>query len=257
MKTEQIAVQLYTLRDFTQTPADFAATMSRIREIGFHAVELAGTAGLTPTEAAKIVRDTGLQICSSHESPGMILESPQEVVHRLGEFGITHAVYAWPADIDFSNTKQVDDLIAGLNSSGAVLRRAGMTLCYHNHALEYFQRDGRTVLDDIFARTSPEHLQAELDIHWVQAGGGNPAEACRRLAGRLPLLHVKDYTVTAQGERQFAEVGSGNLNIPEILASAEAAGCQWFIVEQDTCPSDPFECIAHSLDYLKTLCATS
>jgi sugar phosphate isomerase/epimerase len=110
------------------------------------------------------------------------------------------------------------------------------------------------VLEEIFARTSPEHLQAELDIHWVQAGGGDPAEACRRLAGRLPLLHVKDYTVTAQGERQFAEVGHGNLNIPEILTAAEAAGCKWFIVEQDTCPTDPFECIARSLDYLKGLC---
>lgn len=257
MKTEQIAVQLYTLRDFTQTPADFAATMSRIREVGFQAVELAGTAGLTPTEAAKIVRDAGLQIYSSHESTEMILNQSQQVVDRLGEFGITHAVYAYPAGVDLSNVAQVEKLIAGLDAAGAVLRRAGMTLCYHNHALEYFQRDGRTVLDDIFARTSPEHLQAELDIHWVQAGGGNPAEACRRLAGRLPLLHVKDYAVTANGERQFAEVGSGNLNIPEILASAEAAGCQWFIVEQDTCPGDPFECIARSLDYLKTLGATS
>ena len=254
MKTEQIAIQLYTLRDFTETPADFAATMKRVREIGYPAVELAGTAGLHPAEAAKIVRDTGLQICSSHESPQMIVENPQEVVDRLGEFGVTHAVYAYPAGVDFSDVSQVDGLITGLDAAGAVLRRAGMTLCYHNHALEYFRRDGHTVLEEIFARTSPEHLQAELDIHWVQAGGGDPAEACCRLTGRLPLLHVKDFTVTATGERQFAEVGYGNLNIPEILAAAEAAGCQWFIVEQDTCSGDPFECISRSLDYLKGLC---
>ena len=254
MKTEQIAVQLFTLRDFTKTPTDFAATMKRVREIGYDAVELAGTAGLPPAEAAKIVRDAGLQICSSHESSKMILENPEEVVNRLQDFGITHAIYSWPDGVDFSSIKHVDELIAGLDAAGAVLRRAGMTLCYHNHALEYFQRDGRTVLDNIFARTSPEHLQAELDIHWVQAGGGNPAEACRCLAGRLPLLHVKDYTVTAKGERQFAEVGHGNLNIPEILTAAEAAGCKWFIVEQDTCPADPFECITRSLNYLKGLC---
>ena len=254
MKTTQIALQLYTLRDFTATPDDFSRTMHRVREIGYHAVELAGTAGLPPAEAAKIVRDADLQICSSHESPQMILENPHQVVDRLRQFGVTHAAYPWPDGIDFSNIKHVEDLITDLDAAGAVLRSAGMTLCYHNHALEYFQRDGRTVLDEIFARTSPEHLQAELDIHWVQAGGGDPAETCRRLAGRLPLLHVKDFSVTAQGERQFAEVGCGNLNIPEILAAAEAAGCQWFIVEQDTCPSDPFECIARSLKYLKDMC---
>ncbi len=254
MKTEQIAVQLYTLRDFTKTPNDFAATIKRVREIGYHAVELAGTAGLTPTEAAKIVRDAGLQICSSHESTEMILNQPQQAADRLGEFGITHAVYAYPAGVDMSDFAQVGDLISGLDAAGAVLRSAGMTLCYHNHAQEFFQRDGRTVLDDIYARTSPEHLQAELDIHWVQAGGGHPAETCRRLTGRLPLLHLKDYTVTAKGERIFAEVGHGNMNIPEILTAAETAGCQWFIVEQDTCRTDPFECIACSLDYLKGLC---
>ena len=254
MKTEQIAIQLYTLRDFTETPADFAATMKRVREIGYPAVELAGTAGLYPAEAAKIVRGAGLQICSSHESPQMILQNPQQVVDHLGEFGITHAAYPWPDGIDFSNAKHVDNLIAGLDAAGAVMRRAGMTLCYHNHAHEFFQRDGRTMLEEIFALTAPEHLQAELDIHWVQAGGGDPAETCRRLAGRLPLLHVKDFSVTAQGERQLAEVGYGNLNIPEILAAAEAAGCKWFIVEQDTCPTDPFECIARSFNYLKDLC---
>lgn len=254
MKTEQIAVQLYTLRDFTKTPDDFATTIKCVHEIGYHAVELAGTAGLPPAEAAKIVRNEGMNICSSHESTEMILNQPQQVVDRLGEFGITHAVYAYPAGVEMSDVAQVDKMIAGLDAAGAVLRRAGMTLCYHNHALEYFQRDGRTVLDEIFARTSPEHLQAELDIHWVQAGGGDPAEACRRLAGRLPLLHVKDYTVTATGERIFAEVGHGNMSIPQTLSAAEAAGCKWFIVEQDTCPSDPFECIKRSLDYLKGLC---
>ncbi|MFZ0435865.1 MAG: hypothetical protein WAL87_07850 [Chthoniobacterales bacterium] len=35
---------------------------------------------------------------------------------------------------------------------------------------------------------------------------------------------------------------------------ATAAGCKWFIVEQDTCPGDPFECIKRNFDYLKGLC---
>ena len=33
MKTDQIAIQLYTLRDFTKTRADFAATLKRVRDI--------------------------------------------------------------------------------------------------------------------------------------------------------------------------------------------------------------------------------
>lgn len=254
MKINQIAVQLYTLRDFIQTPDDFASTLQRVHEIGFSALEFACVEALSATEVAKAVRNAGMEICSSHEPGRMILNEPQRVVDRLGELGVTHAVYAFPGGVDMSNPGHVERLIGGLEASGAVFCRAGMTLCYHNHALEFFQRDGRTVLDEIYDCTAPPHLHAELDIHWVQAGGGDPVEACRRLAGRLPLLHVKDFSVSATGERLFSEVGYGNLNIPKILAATEAAGCGWFIVEQDSCPSDPFDCIARSFHYLKSLC---
>jgi sugar phosphate isomerase/epimerase len=252
--TDQIAVQLHTLRDFTTTPAGFASTLSRVQEIGYCAVELAGTAGMSLAEAAAMVRDHGLEICASHEPAEMILRDPQQVVDRLGPAGITRAVCPYPQGVDLSSGEQVDRLIDGLEAAGAVLRRAGLMLAYHNHALEYFRRAGRTVLEEIFARTSPDHLRAELDVHWVQAGGGDPGQTCRALAGRLPLLHVKDYAVTATGERRFAEVGHGNLDIPGILRAAEDAGCRWFIVEQDICADDPFECIGRSLGYLRTLC---
>jgi sugar phosphate isomerase/epimerase len=253
MKKDQIALQLFTLRDHTKTPADFAATLRRVRETGYAAVEMAGTSGLSPAEAASLVKNEGLAICSSHESPQMILDDPQAVVDRLGEFGIDHAAYPYPAGVDFSDAAQVDRLVAGLDKSGAVLRSAGMTLCYHNHAYEFFRRDGATVLDMIFARIPSAHIQSELDVYWVQAGGADPAEYCRRLAGRLPLLHVKDYGVNPAGERFFAEVGSGNLDIKGIITAAEASGCRWFIVEQDICPCDPFDCIRRSFDCMRGL----
>jgi len=165
MRSTQIALQLYTLREFTATPADFLATLRRVREIGFTAVELAGTAGLPPDEAAKMVRDSGMEICSSHESPKLLLESPQAVVDRLGDLGVSHAVYPWPDGMDFSNSSGVDTLITALESAGSLLQRSGMTLCYHNHAHEFYRNESGPVLEQIFSRTSPNHVQAELDIH--------------------------------------------------------------------------------------------
>ena len=46
------------------------------------------------------------------------------------------------------------------------------------------------------------------------------------------------------------EVGKGNLNWPAILAACQAAQVQWYIVEQDTCYSDPFESLGISLKNL-------
>jgi sugar phosphate isomerase/epimerase len=47
------------------------------------------------------------------------------------------------------------------------------------------------------------------------------------------------------------EIGNGNLNWPAIIQAAEKSGCEWFIVEQDICPGDPFESIKISYDYIK------
>ncbi|HBM51994.1 MAG TPA: sugar phosphate isomerase/epimerase, partial [Deltaproteobacteria bacterium] len=49
-----------------------------------------------------------------------------------------------------------------------------------------------------------------------------------------PLLHLKDYVVTLEREILFGEVGTGSLNWDAIIREADEAGCEWFIVEQDT-----------------------
>ena len=79
----------------------------------------------------------------------------------------------------------------------------------------------------------------------------HPAEWCTRLKNRLPLLHLKDYAVDATGKPYFAEIGQGNLDFKAIIAAAEASGCEWFIVEQDVCPGNPFGSLKLSIDYIK------
>jgi sugar phosphate isomerase/epimerase len=111
--------------------------------------------------------------------------------------------------------------------------------------------DGKPLLETIYDRTHPENLQGEIDTYWVQAGGGDSVQWCRRLKNRLPLLHLKDYTVDAMGKPQIAEIGYGNLDFKAIVAEGEASGCQWFIVEQDTCQGDPFDSIKLSFDFIQ------
>jgi sugar phosphate isomerase/epimerase len=133
-----------------------------------------------------------------------------------------------------------------------VLRDAGITLCYHNHHQEFTKVGGRLLLHRIFSETS---LAGEPDTYWIQAGGGNPLQWVQKLAAqkRLPLIHLKDFRVTAKGEVQFAELGAGNLDFDPILAAATAGGCQSFIIEQDaTYGRDPFESLAESFHFLQS-----
>ena len=43
--------------------------------------------------------------------------------------------------------------------------------------------------------------------------------------------------------------GNGNLTWQAIIEAAEKSGAKWYLVEQDTCPGDPFDSVAQSYAY--------
>lgn len=251
MKISQVACQLYTLRDFTKTPADVAVTLKKVRAIGYEAVQVSGMGPIDESELIAISEGEGLTICGTHEGSDRILNEPEAVIERLKKLGCVHTAYPFPVGIDFGSHASVNTLIEKLNASGKVLHDAGLSLSYHNHAHEFCHLDGKTILQKIYDETDARYLKAELDTYWIQYGGGNPVTWCQNLAGRLPWLHCKDFAITEEIKPIYAEVGSGNLDWTAILSTAEAGGCEWFIVEQDTCPGDPFVSIQKSFEYLK------
>ncbi|MDD5350019.1 MAG: sugar phosphate isomerase/epimerase [Chthoniobacteraceae bacterium] len=251
MKIQQVAVQLYTLRDFCKTAADYAASLKKVRAIGYQAIQISGVGPIPVAELRSIAEGEGIVICATHEGADTILNEPAKVVERLAGLGTKYTAYPFPSGIDFSNPAHVENLIAKLDAAGALLRQAGQVLTYHNHAHEFFRVDGKPLLETIYARTDAKNLQGEIDTYWVQAGGGNPVEWVKRLKNRLPLLHLKDYGVDATGKPHFAEIGWGNLDFKAIIPAAEASGCEWFIVEQDSTPGDPFDSLQKSFDYIK------
>jgi len=256
MKTNQIAAQLYTVRDSLKTPAGIAQTLKKIRAIGYQAVQLSGLGPISELDLVALLQGEGLTCCATHEDSNLILNEPQRVVDHLGKLGCRITAYAWPAGIKFDTLADVKSFAARLNAAGKVLHGAGQVLCYHNHHIEFRRVAGKTVLEILFEETDPRYLQGEPDTYWVQNGGGDPVEWCERLKNRLPILHMKDYTVNAENKPTFAEIGNGNLNWKRIIAAAEKAGCEWFCIEQDTCPGDPFDSLKQSFDFTKrNLCS--
>ena len=257
MKLSQLAAITWTIRDFTQTEEDLARSFARLREIGYTAVQVSST----PVDYAAIARilvENDMVCCSTHEGGQMILDEPGRVAERVATLGCKTTAYPYPGGIALKTADDAKRFAARLNAAGAIMREHGVQLCYHNHALE-FARDGVNppMLEIIFNETDPALLHAELDTYWVQAGGGSPVEWCQRLRGRLPVLHMKDYVVDAEQKPHFAEIGRGNLNFKNIIAAATSSGCKWFVVEQDTCPGDPFDSLATSFAYVRDHLATA
>jgi len=204
MKINQVAAQLWTLRDHLKTPVDVAASLKKVRAMGYEAVQDSGMGPIEEAELVKILKGEGLVLCATHEASNDILDNTAKVIEHLQKLGCKHTAYPYPAGIDFSKQDDVDGLVRKLDAAGEKMSQAGQVLSYHNHAHEFYRFQGKPLLEYIYAKTNPRFLLAELDTYWVQAGGGDPVAWCKKMAGRMPLLHLKDYGVGPDGKSRLA-----------------------------------------------------
>lgn len=246
MKKSQIALQLFTLREFIKTPADIAETLKKVKKIGYDAVQVSGMGPIDEAELVKILDGEGLVCCATHENAAKIVNETDWVIERLQKLKCKYTAYPFPHEIPTS-TAECLALAAKLEAAAKKMAAAGQVLTYHNHDIEFMKFDGRTMLD-IFYSAAPT-MQAELDTFWVQHGGASPLSWVSRFRGRLPLLHLKEFGI-ADRKISMLPIGCGNIEWSAVLPAAEKGDTKWFIVEQDSCQIDPFESVKISLDYL-------
>jgi len=247
-----LAAQMYTLRKFTQTPADVAKTLAKVRAVGYEAIQISAFGPIDPKELARMLQGEGLTVASTHTGWGRFVDEIEKVIEEHQLWGCKHpAIGGMPAPARQGG--KIAEFARLAESVGRKLAEAGMDFSYHNHNFELQKADGRTWLEILYETADPKYLKAEIDTYWIQAGGGDPAQWIRKCAGRLPVLHLKDMVMGPDGVR-MAEIGEGNLNWPAILEAARDAGVEWYCVEQDNCyDRDPFDSLKISLDNLHAM----
>jgi sugar phosphate isomerase/epimerase len=249
----QIAVQLYTLRDFLKTPADIARTLKRVKQIGYPCVELAGLGPIDPAELSRILTGEGLRPCGAHVAMEKISADPQRVLADLQTWNCPTAAVpgCWGKSLaDF------EEFAIQFNQAGDQFAAAGIPLGYHNHSHELVSHNGRNPLNLLLEKLSPKSW-FEIDTYWITHGGCDPCQWISKVSGRIPCVHLKDMAIDKDGHQFMAEIGEGNLNWPAILKACRSAGTTWLVVEQDTCRRDPLESIATSYANLTALQATA
>ena len=247
-----IGAQLYTVRDYTKTPADIARTFAKVRDIGYEAVQVSALGPIDAGELARIAQDTGVTICASHVDFEALRDDTERLAEEHRLWGCRYAfIGGMPAE--YRDSGEAFHRFAEEASEVAGKMKAfGLVFGYHNHSFELRKFGDRVGLDILLEDSDPDLFMAEIDTYWIQHGGGDPAAWITKAAGRIPVLHLKDMAVGADGP-MMAEIGEGNLNWPAILAAARDAGTEWYLVEQDTCQRDPFESLRISFDNLRAM----
>jgi sugar phosphate isomerase/epimerase len=259
-----IGLQLYTVRDAMQK--DPAGTLAKVAQLGYNSVEGATYTGsqkfygMDPASFAKLLKQTGLIMPSSHYRLGEEQDKGQPVLGTMlhgwdkavddaAQAGVKYMVCAYLSEAERGNLDHYKYVADQLNKAGERTKKAGIQLCYHNHDFEFAAQDGKLPFDLLLSNTDKALVQIELDLYWATKAGKDPVALFQQHPGRFPLWHVKDMDNTPK--KNFTEVGSGVIDFKRIFAQANKAGLKYYFVEQDQTPGSPFDSIKKSITHIK------
>ncbi len=241
-----IALQLYSLRsDVYSGGGDLPGVLKTVAQIGYKGVELCGLHGTEPRELANMLSDCGLVACSTHQGlPGA--EDIGKFADDYSQLAVRRAIAMFGPD----SLKGLDDAkiaASKLQKDADRLKPYGMTLGYHNHWWEFAQVGDKYVFDVLLSE-APD-LFSELDTYWCAFAKSSPMMAVKAYKQRMPLLHIKD-GLLIEGSHVHTAVGSGKMDVPSIISSADPDVLEWVIVELDACETDMLEAVEQSYAYL-------
>lgn len=250
MRPDQIAVQLYTLRELAAR--DLPGTLRVVSTAGYRSVELAGLPPIETGALRDLLAAEGLKPAASHESLESLRAGLDSVLDRLVALDCPRAIVPWLPETERTTPDGVRRLARELNQiAGASLGR-GIRLGYHNHAFEFAPLEGTTVWDVLLDELSAD-VDLELDVYWATYGARDAVELIRGLDDRLRLLHMKDMASSPNGGDMAP--GDGILPWAEIVAAGTERDVEWFVVEEDN-PKDAIAEITRGLAFLRTLATT-
>lgn len=250
-KIDKLGVQLYTVREHLNTEEDVRETFKKLKAIGYDQAQTAGCR-ISYEAFGEIAKEEGIEIVGTHDNFELMCNDFDAAYKNHELLGTKIMGIGGFFAKEF---EEFEAFVKKANTVGEKIAAKGGKFTYHNHHHEFIKLpNGQIIMDYLADNLNPETNSFVLDTHWVQRGGGDVCGWIKKLAGRIDILHLKDFKVYRDENNDikpmFAEIGQGNLDWGAIMETAEACGVKYYVVEQDVCPGDPFESLKLSSDYI-------
>ncbi len=257
----KLGAQMYTVHDHTKNLKDFEESLKKISEIGYEYVQVSGTCDYNAKWLRDMLKKYNLKCIITHINPDKLVNAIDYVIDDHNIFDCKYMGLGGMPNL-WNGEKSLEEVVSEFKENYLPVmekcKAAGKYFMYHNHDFEFVKLESGKTVWATLAEDIPQDLMGfTVDTYWVQKGGANPAEEIRKLKGRCPVVHFKDYKMIREPEKResvLAACGDGNLNFAEIIKACEEAGTEYVMVEQDNCfGEDPFVCLERSYKHLKSL----
>lgn len=253
---------MYTVRDSMKTEEQLIGTLGKLEKLGIENVQISIPAYTDADGLEKLLRQRGMSADSAYmptdsmKGPGDSERLVEKAKRECGIFGCdvvrTNSI---PAEYR-KNADGYRRYAEILDREGKLCRAAGLKYVYHFHAFEFVTFGETRGIDILLSETDAANVYFQPDVFWLTNAGTEPSVSLMMFRGRAFWIHVKDYAIKQlEGVVEsvpycLAPVGEGNLNWPGILRAASEIGIERYVIEQDQCDRDVFDCIGASVDSL-------
>lgn len=184
---------------------------------------------------------------------------PIKVADKAKKLGAKFVMCAWvPHEKGKFSLADANKAIEVFNRAGKVLAENGLTFCYHAHGYEFQPHGDGTLLDYIIENTDPKYVSFEMDVFWIQFGGGDPVGLLKKYSDRWKLLHLKDMKKGTPKDltggtnvENNVPLGTGEVDIAGILKEARKIGIAHYFIEDES--SRVVDQVPQSIAYLRSL----
>ena len=257
MQKPTMAIQLYTLRDYTQTAEDFDATLARLSKLGVQDVQISAVGDIPADVQRDILQKNDMRVCVTHKSFDWMLSAPLDAVEHHRTIGCDAiGIGAAPGEARGS-IAAVRDFIEKAQQIGKVFRENGMRFHYHNHSFEFDPLDNSDtcMMDLLLEETDPDLFHFIPDVAWLHYAGKDPVEYLQKMRGRVKVVHFKNYVLDAEGKHHFVSLGQGLVDLKACYDAVCELGIPYIAYEQDCdwTDGDPFKSVDESWAFLQSL----
>lgn len=236
-----VGLELYSVRD--ELAKDLMGTVRTVANQGYEVVEFYSPYFSWTTDYAKDVRKLLDELnikCLSTHNPRAALDGDglKKAIELNQIIGSKTIVVASPGRTDTKDDwKKIAD---ALTAASEALKPLKMRTGYHNHQLEFTEKDGVRPMPFLAANT-PKDVTLQFDVGTCMEVGYDPIAWINANPGRIRSLHLKDWGAGADKGYKVL-FGEGDTPWKGLLDAAEAkGGAEYYLIEQEGSRFPPFE----------------
>ena len=241
MKT---GIQISSLKPLLTTPEQVSAAFERMALLGCRYGQLQWIDPAVPIgHIAEAMAKNGIASLGTQDFYAAVLENLDYYVNlNAATGGIWLTVSRIP---DRCKSREGLKVFAGeLTDLRDKLAPLGQRVCFHPVSADYTAVPGTRPVEYLMEKLP--WLELCLDLFHLDKNSEDMPGFIRRYPGRIPMAHFKDHR-----EGILVPAGQGQVRWEGVAQACRDAGVAYALAEQETWDSDPYQCLADALAWLR------